>query len=238
MNCITVFVVNQEEQLKNLIQDTRDILSHRMFILNNFDFDKKKCSYILPSDLLINYNSDKFLTEEIVQRMSLMYTEPLYEKILIPYGDFTFSDVENVINTEYKESSSYENLAIIIREDAILNGIKFVKINVIPDNILEESDMMFSAMNEEPVNEEYFNKALNEIIPYGNFDFTSITNFEIIDILEKYSDKNAKNIIKIFYNPSSQINHKSSLVVIDNNFELENYSFVIKRLDGLKIYLV
>lgn len=238
MNCITVFVVNQEEQLKNLMQDTREILSHRMFILNNFDFDKRKSSYILASDVIVNYNSDTFLSEEIVQRMSLMYTEPIYEKILIPFGDFTFLDIENIINTEYKESSSYENLAVMIREDVILNGIKFAKINIISENILEESDMMFSAMNGEPVNEVYFNKALNEIIPYGNFDFSSVTNLKIIDILEKFSNKNAKNTIKVFYNPSKQINYKSSLVVIDNNFELENYSFVIKRLDGFKIYLV
>jgi hypothetical protein len=209
-----------------------------MFILNNFDFDKRKSSYILASDVIVNYNSDKFLSEEIVQRMSLMYTEPIYEKILIPFGDFTFLDIENIINTEYKESSSYENLAVMIREDVILNGIKFAKINIISENILEESDMMFSAMNGEPVNEVYFNKALNEIIPYGNFDFSSVTNLKIIDILEKFSNKNAKNTIKVFYNPSSQINYKSSLVVIDNNFELENYSFVIKRLDGFKIYLV
>jgi hypothetical protein len=209
-----------------------------MFILNNFDFDKRKSSYILASDVIVNYNSDTFLSEEIVQRMSLMYTEPIYEKILIPFGDFTFLDIENIINTEYKESSSYENLAVMIREDVILNGIKFAKINIISENILEESDMMFSAMNGEPVNEVYFNKALNEIIPYGNFDFSSVTNLKIIDILEKFSNKNAKNTIKVFYNPSKQINYKSSLVVIDNNFELENYSFVIKRLDGFKIYLV
>ena len=237
MNCITVFVVNQEDQLKNLLQDTTEILSHRLFVLNNFDFDKKKSSYILSSDMLISYKSSVSLNEEIVQRLSLMYTDPIYEKIIIPMGSFTFDEIQTIIDTEYEESSTIKNLKLIIREDAMINGIKFNSIQTVSDDIIEESDMMFAALNGDPVNEKYFIKALEEIIPQGKFDFSFVENINQVSFLQNYSIDNHKNTIKIFYNPSSQVNDKFSIIVIDNDFEIENYAFVLKRLDGLKLYI-
>ena len=237
MNCITVFVVNQEDQLKNLLQDTTEILSHRLFVLNNFDFDKKKSSYILSSDMLISYKSSVSLNEEIVQRLSLMYTDPIYEKIIIPMGSFTFDEILTIIDTEYEESSTIKNLKLIIREDAMINGIKFNSIQTVSDDIIEESDMMFAALNGDPVIEKYFIKALEEIIPQGKFDFSFVENINQVSFLQNYSIDNHKNTIKIFYNPSSQVNDKFSIIVIDNDFEIENYAFVLKRLDGLKLYI-
>lgn len=237
MNCITVFVVNQEDQLKNLLQDTTEILSHRLFVLNKFDFDKKKSSYILPSDMLVSYKSSLSLNVEIVQRLSLMYTDPIYEKIIIPMGSFTFDEIQNIINEEYEESSIIKNLKLIIREDAMINGIKFNSIQSFSDDIIEESDMMFAALNGESVNEKYFLKALEEVIPTGKFDFSSVVNIEKVNFLRNYSTDNHKNNIKIFYNPSNQVNEKFSIIVIDNEYEIENFAFVLKRLDGLKLYI-
>lgn len=237
MNCITVFVVNQEDQLKNLLQDTTEILSHRLFVLNNFDFDKKKSSYILSTDMLISYQSSISLNEEIVQRLSLMYTDPIYEKIIIPMGSFTFDEIQSIIDTEYEESSTIKNLKLIIREDAMINGIKFNSIQTVSDDIIEESDMMFAALNGDPVIEKYFIKALEEIIPQGKFDFSFVENINQVSFLQNYSIDNHKNTIKIFYNPSSQVNDKFSIIVIDNDFEIENYAFVLRRLDGLKLYI-
>lgn len=237
MNCITVFVVNQEDQLKNLLQDTNEILSHRLFILNNFDFDKKKSSYILSSDVLISYKSAVGLNENIVHRLSLMYTDPIYEKIIIPIGVFTFEEIQTIINSEYEESCKIKNLQLIIREDAMINGIKINSIDHISDDILEESDMMFAAFNGEAVNDKYFMKALEELIPQGKFDFSQVLNIDNVKFLQQYSIENHKDIIKIFYNPSNQINDKFSIIVIDNDFEIENYAFILKRLDGLKLYI-
>lgn len=237
MNCITVFVVNQEDQLKNLLQDTNEILSHRLFILNNFDFDKKKSSYILSSDVLISYKSAVGLNENIVHRLSLMYTDPIYEKIIIPIGVFTFEEIRTIINSDYEESCKIKNLQLIIREDAMINGIKINSIDHISDDILEESDMMFAALNGEAVNDKYFMKALEELIPQGKFDFSQVLNIDHVKFLQQYSIDNHKDNIKIFYNPSNQINDKFSIIVIDNDFEIENYAFMLKRLDGLKLYI-
>ena len=82
----------------------------------------------------------------------------------------------------------------------------------------------------------YFVKALKEILPECNYTFSQNANNLSNDILGliKSLSRPSTNEIAVYINESPE---KNKGYILFTNEEMSNYSFLVRRLDGLRMYL-
>ena len=100
------------------------------------------------------------------------------------------------------------------------------------------ADKLSQAMSEIPVEQEYFLEAIKELIPASLY------------ILDNDFDHDEKEILKVFNDINARLEYRdrktdvlwmkpktSNPAIIFTNEILQDYTFAIKRIDGLNFYI-
>ena len=129
--------------------------------------------------------------------------------------------------------SSFFNISLITPGCAIITKLDELELETNPLDFAEQINL---ALSGEPVEDVYFVKALKEILPECNYTFSQNANNLSNDILGliKSIARPSANEISVYNNESPE---KNKGYILFTNEEMSNYSFLVRRLDGLRMYL-
>jgi hypothetical protein len=166
----------------------------------------------------------------------LLFSNPYYDVILFDKNNtYDFDSCKNILES-FDNIYQKNDLLVVTREHVAINGFDFSIQKEVETNPLDFAEQINLALSGEPVEDMYFVKALKEILPECNYMFSQNANNLSNDILGliKSITKPSANEISVYNNESPE---KNKGYILFTNEEMSNYSFLVRRLDGLRMYL-
>jgi hypothetical protein len=190
----------------------------------------------LNSKQLIEKNFIKDVDYIIILRMVLLFSNPYYDVILFDKNNtYDFDSCKNILES-LDNIYQKNDLLVVTREHVAIKGFDFSIQKEVETNPLDFAEQINLALSGEPVEDLYFVKALKEILPECNYKFSQNADNLSNDILNliKSITRPSANEISVYNNESPE---KNKGYILFTNEEMSNYSFLVRRLDGLKMYL-
>ena len=213
---------------------------HRYFILPDDSVKKATGITIKPTDSFM-YMQIKDVDYDMIQRLVIAYSNPMYEKIII------FKSNSNInffnISSLFQESNNFdsEDYLGFTRRSFVLDGLSTIQKEEVMSNPLNDYDFMDNigvALDGNPVSSQVFLLALEEILPLCKLDFhqsSSKLEKEIISLVSSKNNQSSNTTYKVYCN-QVPVDTRNSIIFTDD--ELEVYSYVIRRTDGLKCFII
>ena len=216
---------------------------YKAFSLQSIPFDKYfiTCGFEVNSYdehdnySFLNINLEKDIDYTKIIRIVLLFSNPYYDVILFDKNNiYDFDSCKNILES-LSDIYQKDDLLAITREYIAIKGFDFSIQKEIETNPLDFAEQINLALSGEPVEDLYFVKALKEILPECNYRVSQNANNLSNDILNliKSFTKSSVNEISVYYNESPE---KNKGYILFTNDEMFNYSFLVKRLDGLRMY--
>jgi len=226
-----------------LVYICRSYDDYKAFSLQSIPFDKYfiTCGFEVNSYderdnySFLNINLEKDVDYIKILRMVLLFSNPYYDVILFDKNNiYDFDSCKNILES-LSDIYQKDDLLAITREYIAIKGFDFSIKKEIETNPLDFAEKINLALSGEPVEDLYFVKALKEILPECNYRVSQNANNLSNDILNliKSFTKSSVNEISVYYNESPE---KNKGYILFTNDEMFNYSFLVKRLDGLRMY--
>ena len=230
MNPAFVFLINDFESLEKVIHKTETYKFIRIFIIKSKNLQLQK--FYKKTDKIIIFNFDDNDNATLI-RIVALHTEPTITHFIFMY-DIDYS-IDQLIH-QISEKNENESYLIVSRNYLAMHGFSFERkknLNFDPLQLFEEIDR---ALKGEKVKDHIFNKALEELLPYAEYDYDFTfekLEFKIKNLFKlKYKKNNIKYFVS-FDNKSDSVNKNILFTLSD----LQNYKFVIRRDDGLNCYI-
>jgi hypothetical protein len=226
-----------------LVYICRSYDDYKAFSLQSIPFDKYfiTCGFEVNSYdehdnySFLNINLEKDIDYTKIIRIVLLFSNPYYDVILFDKNNiYDFDSCKNILES-LSDIYQKDDLLAITREYIAIKGFDFSIQKEIETNPLDFAEQINLALSGEPVEDLYFVKALKEILPECNYRVSQNANNLSNDILNliKSFTKSSVNEISVYYNESPE---KNKGYILFTNDEMFNYSFLVKRLDGLRMY--
>ncbi len=240
MDTLAIFVCTTSLEFFQTLDDTARMPFHRYFILPDDSIKKATGITIKPTDSFM-YMQIKDIDYAMIQRLVIAYSNPVYEKIVI------FKSNANInffnITSLFQESNNFdtEEYFGFTRRSFVLDGSKSSPKEEAKTDPLNDYDFMDNiglALDGEPVSSQVFLNALEEILPLCKLDFhqsSSKLEKEIIALVSSKNHQSSNTVYKVYYN---QIPADTRNSIIFSQDELDVYSYVIRRTDGLKCFII
>ena len=240
MDTLAVFVCTTSLEFFQTLDDTSRMPFHRYFILPDDSVKKATGITIKPTDSFM-YMQIKDVDYDMIQRLVIAYSNPMYEKIII------FKSNSNInffnISSLFQESNNFdsEDYLGFTRRSFVLDGLRTIQKEEVMSNPLNDYDFMDNigvALDGNPVSSQVFLLALEEILPLCKLDFhqsSSKLEKEIISLVSSKNNQSSNTTYKVYYN-QVPVDTRNSIIFTDD--ELEVYSYVIRRTDGLKCFII
>jgi hypothetical protein len=184
----------------------------------------------------LNINLEKDVDYIIILRMVLLFSNPYYDVILFDKNNtYDFDSCKNILES-LDNIYQKNDLLVVTREHVAIKGFDFSIQKEVETNPLDFAEQINLALSGEPVEDLYFVKALKEILPECNYKFSQNADNLSNDIsgLIKSLSRPSANEISVYNNESPE---KNKGYILFTNEEMSNYSFLVRRLDGLNMYL-
>jgi hypothetical protein len=240
VNTLAVFICEASLEFFQTLDGTARMPFHRYFILPDDSIKNATGITIKPTDSFM-YMKISNTDYAMIQRLIVAYSNPMYEKIVIFKNnkDINFFNISSL----FQESNYFETEEYIgfTRRSFVLDGTKKLQKEEIKSDPINDYDFMDNigiALDGEPVSKNIFLKALEEILPLCKFDYhqsTSKLEKDIISLISSKNHQSSNTIYKIYYN---QIPVETRNSIIFSHEELDVYSYVIRRTDGLKCFIL
>lgn len=227
-----------------LIYICRSYDDYKAYSLQSIPFDKYfiTCGFEVNSYderdnySFLNINLEKDVDYIKILRMVLLFSNPYYDVILFDKNNtYDFDSCKNILES-LDDIYQKNDLLVVTREHVAIKGFDFSIQNEVETNPLDFAEQINLALSGEPVEDLYFVKALKEILPECNYKFSqnadNLSN-DILNLIKSLSRPSA-NEIAVYNNESPE---KNKGYILFTNEEMSNYSFLVRRLDGLKMYL-
>ncbi len=239
MDTLAVFVCTTSLDFFQTLDDTARMPFHRYSILPDDSIKKATGITIKPTDSFM-YMQIKDVDYPMIQRLVIAYSNPMYEKIVI------FKNNSNInffnISALFQESNHFDTEEYLgfTRRSFVLGGMKNSPKEEVKSDPLNDYDFMDNigvALDGTPVSPQVFLKALEEILPLCKLDFhqsSSKLEKEIIALVSSKNHQSSNTTYKVYYN---QIPVDTRNSIIFSQDELDVYSYVIRRTDGLKCFV-
>ena len=239
VNTLAVFIFETSLDFFQTLDDTARMPFHRYFILPDDSMKNASGITIKPTDSFM-YLKITNTDYPMIQRLVIAYSNPMYEKIVIFKNnkDINFFNISSV----FQESNHFETEEYIgfTRRSFVLDGANQLQKEDVKSDPLNDYDFMDNigtALDGEPVSNNIFLKALEEILPLCKFDYhqsTSKLEKDIISLISSKNHQSSNTIYKIYFN---QMPVETRNSIIFSHEELDVYSYVIRRTDGLKCFI-
>ena len=233
MDNLLVFICTSQEDVIRMTKKSSDHSFHRYYIITGFEFNKQS-DIFLDTDSFVSIEEFDPQNYSVVSRLSLLYSEPNYENIIILKSNemFDLAEVKFIFGKLSKgDQIERDYLIILNRQNIALNGFPELVDEV---NILDYGLIMNRAMNEELLKKEELKIALNELMPPSRYNF-------IDDI-----DRGLRNIFIQTSKPDSLINYNvySNRIVDEKCVIVDSIGLDIKKYtaklicDNFTVYLI
>jgi hypothetical protein len=239
VNTLAVFIFETSLDFFQTLDDTGRMPFHRYFILPDDSMKNATGITIKPTDSFM-YMKITNIDYAMIQRLVVAYSNPMYEKIVVLKNNKDINFLK--ISSLFQESNYFETEEYIgfTRRNFVLDGTKQIQKEDIKSHPLNDYDFMDNigtALDGEPVSNNIFLKALEEILPLCKFDYhqsASKLEKDIISLISSKNHQSSNTIYKIYFN---KIPAETRNSIIFSQEELDVYSYVIRRTDGLKCFI-
>ncbi len=237
VDTLVVFVCTTSLEFLNILDETAKMPFHRYFILP--DDSVKNANLTIKATDSFMYFKVSEIDYAMIQRLVVSYSNPAYEKIII------YKENKNInffsISNYFSESNYFDKDECIgfTRKHFVLNGQQIVK----PETKTEVNDYEFIenislALDGNPVSKSTFMLALEEILPLCKIDFSRSAAQLEKDITNFISTKNhhsSSTVYQVYYKElPTDLRNK----IIFTHDELDVYSYVVRRNDGLNCFII
>lgn len=234
MSPLCIFLCEDQAAYDRIRVNTKDAEYHRFFILSSNRIIRNNFSHN-SFDNFMTYDYD-LSRLDIIARLVTCYSHPTYTHLIIFWSrEINFENQKN--NFSNNEFFQNKDCLGFTRQYVALNGFQFQPIEKeISYDPIEFANNLSKALSEEPVGQDIFLLALDELIPSCELnDIESLPNHEqeIKNLLLR-KKINSTSTYKIFYESYSE-NFKSAIVFSFS--KIDSYKFAVRREDGLNCYI-
>lgn len=239
VDTLVVFICTTSLEFFNVLDETAKIPFHRYFIIPDDNIKNSNDLPIKSTDSFL-YMSVKNIDYNFIQRLVVAYSTPNYENIAISKKNQNINFFS--ITSSFSEINYFDNEEFLgfTRRQFVFDGQKQIKAENISQEIndYDFTENISLALDGQPVSEKMFMIALEEILPLCKIDFDrSASNLDkkIINLISTKNHQSSSTVYQVFYeNLPSNLRNK----IVFTKDELDVYSYVIRRTDGLNCFII
>lgn len=230
MNPLLIYICRNYDEFKACA--LQSIPYDKYFITSGFEvnsFDEK------DNYSFLNVNLENKLDIIKIIRLVLLFSNPYYDVVLFDKNNtYSFDHCQKILESlsDYYLS---DDLTVVSREYVALNGFD-LKINKqVEVDMIDYAEKINLAMSGQPVANEFFIMAMKEILPESKYIFSNQSEnlpSDIFNLINTINKSSSNNSINVFYNETPE---KNKCIVFTND-ELTDYSFLVLRDDGFRMY--
>ena len=236
---LVVFICTTSLEFFNVLDETAKIPFHRYFIIPDDNIRNTTELSIKSTDSFL-YMNIKNIDYNFIQRLVVAYSTPNYENIAISKKNQNINFFS--ITSSFNEINYFDNEEFLgfTRRQFVFDGQKQNKAENKSQKI-DDYDFIENislALDGQPVSEKMFMMALEEILPLCKIDFdrsSSNLDKEIVKLISSKNHQSSSTVYQVFYEIlPAELRNK----IIFTKDELDVYSYVIRRTDGLKCFII
>lgn len=238
VDTLVVFICTTSLEFLNVLDETAKMPFHRYFIIP--DDSIKNANLTIKSSDSFMYLKIQDIDLQMIQRLVVAYSNPVYEKIII------YKENKNInffsISSYFSDSSYFDNDECLgfTRRQFVLEGSKTSKPELKAENINDYDfiENISMALDGNPVSNATFMLALNEILPECKIDFHRSSSKLEKEITNLIATKNHPSSSTVFQVVCDEMPVDLRNKIIFTKEELDVYSYVIRRVDGLNCFIL
>ena len=233
VNPLLIFICKSLNDYKNFA--SQNTAYDRYYITDGFEVNTTD-----ENSSFMSISLDKNVSVEFIIRLVFLFSNPFYDVVIYSNTNFYDKNICDKILEDFSGINIIDNVLAVSREYVALNGFDF-KIDIKKvehKDPLIMAEKLSQAMSEIPVEQEYFIEAIKELIPASFY------------VLDNDFDQNEKEILKIFKDINANLEYQdrktnvlwmkpntSNPAIVFNYESLQDYTFVVKRIDGMNFYI-
>jgi hypothetical protein len=239
---LIVIICNSKKELNDSLMKTNQLSLQRYFIMNGEQCNKAEFNF-KKTDSLVQIKNKR--EQEYLVKLAFLYTNPTFENLIFSFNqtEYTSKIIEEIIDLSKDTLETvYHKSLISVKRYYVLDKTFDIEIkqNFIDVNFFELAEKIGLAYQGVAVNHEIFSKALLELFPEFTIEqdssFLKIRS-DIKHLINNHNiiNKNKQSLFKVYYNVNNE--NKNSILFFDKEADVKSYSYVLRSLDGLVVYL-
>lgn len=225
---LVVFLIDSEDKLKKWEKISIEKTYHRCFILANLTY--KNNLNLKKTDSVFIFDFKKF-TKNLLKLVT-SYNNAIYSHFLILYEYCETIDekIEKLKNIEY--FYEYNNI-YFSKNYYVMNEMTYNIETLEVIDLYEMSRIMTKYYDDQLLSNSEFKIVMTELLPELNYSFDENLNLET-DLMNIICSKISESAASCLVTNKSNEKHKIICFSFD---EIINYKIVIRRDDGLNLYI-
>ena len=236
MDELVCFICGSQDELEKLAYQTSQLPYHRYFIIVGFEVNRNY-RMLKETDSFLEIQSLDKSNNEILKRLSLVYSPPDYENIAFYTSNniISLTELQNLFHDLLNgRHTKTDYLFSISRMNFVFENHVSEKEEINP---IDYSEIINNAMMEQPISYDQFKIAVKELLPEYTFGLDQscmAMNNDIKNIVLEHNKKNYVPKMIAYYNEIKE--HEKCIMFFDLDPVLQNYSSKIISIEGYVVY--